>query len=168
LLASTSTHRDDYIQHPERGERLNDESLRTLHTFRKIQGKQNSPVQIIVSDGLNAYSITDKGNLLPYLDALRTELAAVGLHASPGILVIRNGRVRVGYRKDEELLGNRADGDAHLAVVHIIGEWPGSLHRTFSAYITAPPVRMWSKTGLIEHKITRVVSGIAADALAPY
>lgn len=62
----------------------------------------------------------------------------------------------------------KAEGDARRAVVHIIGEWLGSMHHTFSAYITAPPVRMWSKTGEIDRNITRVVSGIAAYALAPY
>jgi ethanolamine ammonia-lyase large subunit len=41
------------------------------------------------------------------------------------------------------------------------------MHHTFSAYITAPQIEVWSKTGQADHNITRVVSGIAATALDP-
>jgi len=35
------------------------------------------------------------------------------------------------------------------------------------SYITAPAIKTWNRKGLADHNITRVVSGIAADALAP-
>jgi ethanolamine ammonia-lyase large subunit len=59
------------------------------------------------------------------------------------------------------------DAIARRAVIHIIGERPGTMHHTFSAYITAPSVGVWSKAG-IDHNITRVVSGIADTALKPH
>ena len=51
--------------------------------------------------------------------------------------------------------------------MHIIGERPGSMHHTFSAYLTAPSINAWNQNGRTDHNITRVVSGIAADALTP-
>ena len=55
---------------------------------------------------------------------------------------------------------------ASRAVVHIIGERPGTMHHTFSAYITVATAGVW-KEGKIDHNITRVVSGIADTALKP-
>jgi ethanolamine ammonia-lyase large subunit len=52
-------------------------------------------------------------------------------------------------------------------VIHVIGERPGSLHHTFSAYITAPSASVWSDIGRADHNITKVVSGIADTALTP-
>ena len=49
----------------------------------------------------------------------------------------------------------------------MIGERPGSGHHNFSAYITAPPIDLWAKEGVVDHDITRVVSGISDTALAP-
>jgi len=166
LLSTTSKSRDDYILHPQTGEQLDGTSLRLLRRYRKQQVKP-CQVQLIVSDGLNVYSLTDKGNLLPYLDALRSRFASAGLTVAPELLVVRNGRVRVGYRIGELLFSEPAEHDTHRAVVHIIGERPGSMHHTFSAYITAPAIKSWNRKGLADHNITRVVSGIAADALAP-
>lgn len=165
-LSTTSKNRDDYILHPQTGEQLDGTSLRLLRKFRKQQAKSGQ-VQLVVSDGLNVYSLTDKGNLLPYLDALRSQLVSAGVTVAPEMLVVRNGRVRVGYRIGELLFSELPDSDTHRAVVHIIGERPGSMHHTFSAYITAPVIKTWNRQGLIDHTITRVVSGIAADALSP-
>jgi len=166
LLSTTSKNRDDYILHPQTGEQLDGTSLRLVRKYRKQQ-THTGQVQLIISDGLNVYSLTDKGNLLPYLDALRSQLASAGLRVAPQLLVVKNGRVRVGYRIGELLFSEQPENDMHRAVVHIIGERPGSMHHTFSAYITAPAIKTWSRKGLVDHNITRVVSGVAADALAP-
>lgn len=166
LLSTTSKNRDDYILHPQTGEQLDGTSVRLLRRFRKQQ-TQPGQVQLIISDGLNVYSLTDKGNLLPYLDALRSRLAAAGLSVAPELLVVKNSRVRVGYRIGELLFSEPTEHDRHRAVVHIIGERPGSMHHTFSAYITAPAITTWNRQSLVDHNITRVVSGIAADALVP-
>ena len=58
--------------------------------------------------------------------------------------------------------------DAHgpKAIIHVIGERPGTIHHTFSAYITAANAGAWG-TAAIDHNITRVVSGIADTALDP-
>jgi ethanolamine ammonia-lyase large subunit len=166
MLSTTSADRTDYILHPQTGEILDAASLVALREYRQQQ-KKPSPVQLIVSDGLNAYSLTDDGNLLPYLEALRAELANRGIPAAPEILVVRNGRVRVGYRIGELLFSEAVDSDVHRAIVHIIGERPGSMHHTFSAYITAPTIRTWNVARRTDHQFTQVVSGIAANALSP-
>lgn len=165
-LVTASKDRTDYILHPQTGEVLDDPSQAALLKFRRGQARP-WPVQLVVSDGLNAYSITDDGNLLPYLQALRAELERAGLPAAPEILVLRNGRVRAGYRIGETLFRESASPETHRAIVHVIGERPGSMHHTFSAYLTAPSLRAWNRAGTIDHNITRVVSGIAADALPP-
>ena len=166
VLATTSADRSEYILHPATGEILNAASIDRVGKLRKRRDNAN-PVQIIVSDGLNAYSITDPGNLNPYLEALRHELAKAGLPAAPENLVVNNGRVRVGYRIGELLFGGSGDMDLHRGIIHIIGERPGSMHHTFSAYITAPRIATWSVDRRADHNITRVVSGIAANAMHP-
>jgi hypothetical protein len=50
------------------------------------------------------------------------------LPAAHELLVVRNGRVRVGYRIDKVLFRNSGADDSHSAIVHIIGERPGSVH----------------------------------------
>ncbi len=121
----------------------------------------------MVSDGLNALSLTDDGHLLPYLEALGSELARRGVEVAKETLVVRGGRVRAGYRIGETLFGTQGRIAEPRAIVHLIGERPGSGHHAFSAYITAAPPLTWSQQGVVDHDITRVVSGIADTALRP-
>jgi ethanolamine ammonia-lyase large subunit len=123
-------------------------------------------VQIVVSDGLNAHAIMDPEHLKPYLSALEKRLQGKNLTCAPEILVINNGRVRAGYRIGEILFGGLPNLQIHKAVLHIIGERPGTMHHAFSVYITGPTAGVWDKAG-IDHNITRVVSGIADTALLP-
>ncbi len=164
-LKTRSTDRTDYILHPQTGEVLDESSLRVLHD---LKAKESDPaqVQIMVSDGLNAGAIMDRGHLAPYLSSLQKYFQKNNLKPASQILVIRGGRVRAGYRIGEILFGERSDPREHRAVVHIIGERPGTMHHTFSAYITAPSASAWKKAG-IDHDSTRVVSGIADTALKP-
>lgn len=166
VLASKSYDRDDYILHPQTGEMLDEVSLRRVEELRR-KGSRRWPVQIVISDGLNALALTDNGNLMPYLELLQQELLKSGMPAAPYLIVVRHGRVRIGYRIGEILFREPIDSSEHRAIIHIIGERPGSMHHTFSAYLTAPPVKIWSSTGQTDHNITRLVSGIAADALDP-
>jgi ethanolamine ammonia-lyase large subunit len=162
-LNTRSADRTDYILHPESGERLTDASLALLRDLRRRQaGKVTA--QILVSDGLNALSITDDGHLAPFLKKLRTELIAQGFVVAKDHLVLRNGRVRAGYRSGEVLFGGLS---GRRALLHIIGERPGSGHHTFSVYMTAPTGDDWGTPGKVDHNITKVVSGIALTALAP-
>ncbi len=121
-------------------------------------------VQIAISDGLNALAIMEDDQLAPFLERLRSGLDDRGLVASPEHLVMTSGRVRAGYRVGEILF---AGLDGPRAILHVIGERPGTGHRTFSTYITAPTGDIWGKDGSVDHNITKVVSGIATTALIP-
>lgn len=163
-LKSRSADRSDYILHPQTGEELDEASEREL--ARLAARVDSVQVQVIVSDGLSASALMDEGHLAPYLTALSGELAAKGLKAADEILVVRGGRVRAGYRAGILLFGAKADPEAPRAVIHLIGERPGSMHHTYSAYITAAKGSAWKKAE-IDHNITRVVSGISDTTLKP-
>lgn len=164
-LKTTSENRTDYILHPQTGEKLDTSSLKVLKVMKDRKNDFHQ-VQIIVSDGLNALAIMDPGHLSPYLCTLQERLKQMNLKCGPEILFVEGGRVRVGYRIGEILFGDLQAVREHKAIIHIIGERPGTMHHTFSAYITAPSVSVWKKA-LIDHNITRVVSGIADTALKP-
>ena len=164
-LQTRSKNRTDYILHPQTGEELDDASLQILQSL-KDKRDRSCQIQIVISDGLNASAIMDKGHLSPYLSALQENLREKNLRLSPEILLLRGGRVRAGYRIGETLFGGLPDAAEHKGIIHIIGERPGTMHHTFSAYICAPRGEAWSR-GNIDHNITRVVSGIADTALKP-
>ena len=124
-------------------------------------------VQILVSDGLCSDALSDDGHFLPYLTLLRKELMLAGYRTAPEHLVLRQGRVRAGYQVGELLFAGLTDSTKPKALIHLIGERPGSGHHTFSAYITAPAVSVWSEPGKVDHNITKVVSGIPDTAYTP-
>jgi ethanolamine ammonia-lyase large subunit len=164
-LRTRSQDRTDFILHPQTGEELDDFSMRALEAI-KAQRSDQSQVQIVISDGLNAHAIMDHGHLGPYLAALQDPLQENSFQIAPEILVLRHGRVRAGYRIGETLFGGLADAQKPKAIIHVIGERPGTIHHTFSAYISAASTEAWTKA-VIDHNITRVVSGIADTALDP-
>jgi ethanolamine ammonia-lyase large subunit len=165
-VRTLSSDRTDYILHPPTGERLDASGSNTVTALRDRRAR-SWDVQIVISDGLNALALTDEGHLEPYLGRLRRELDAAGFALAPEPIVVTGGRVRAGYRIGEILYGKRRDAVARPAIVHVIGERPGSGHHAYSAYITAAPVAVWADAGRADHNITRVVSGIADTALAP-
>jgi ethanolamine ammonia-lyase large subunit len=165
-LATTSKDRDDYILHPSTGELLDEASLAKLRALKASHNGQYD-VQLMVSDGLNALAISTDGHLQPYLDALRTQLTAAGYKVAPEHLVLTSGRVRAGYLAGETLFGGVGNPNTHRALVHVIGERPGTGHHTFSVYITAPRAQVWGTPGEVDHNITKVVSGVALTAFAP-
>jgi ethanolamine ammonia-lyase large subunit len=162
-LSSQSEDRSQYILHPETGERLSAASLGKIAELRRRHAGRYD-VQIVVSDGLNALATMDRGQLDPYLEAVRAELDARGYRTAPEHIVLTSGRVRAGYRIGESLFAGLA---GPRAVVHVIGERPGTGHRTFSVYLTAPTGEVWGVSGKVDHNITKVVSGIAITALSP-
>jgi ethanolamine ammonia-lyase large subunit len=165
-IVSQSEGRADYILHPPTGETLTAASIAEIDRLRATHaGKYD--VQIVISDGLDAFALTDDGHLAPYLESVRTLLASAGYKVAPEHVVVHSGRVRAGYRIGERLFGQLADAEAHRAILHVIGERPGSGHHAYSVYITAPPVSTWAKAGTVDHNITKVVSGIADTALPP-
>ncbi len=164
-----SANREDYILHPPTGEMIKPDAVKVLETLRDKQaGAYN--VQIMISDGLNALAITDKDHLAPYLAEVRKQLEAVpgGVYkVAPEHIVCTSGRVRAGYHAGEILYGSIADKTSKRAILHIIGERPGSEHHSYSVYISAPTVDVWSKPGTLDHDVTQVVAGIADTALTP-
>ena len=113
---------------------------------------------------MNALSITDEGHLAPFLKRLRKQLASAGHRAAPENIVVTSGRVRAGYRIGEALF---RDLPGRRAILHVLGERPGTGHHTFSVYITSPVGSVWAQPGKTDHNITKVVSGIAVTALKP-
>ena len=162
-LTTRSKDRLDYILHPESGEQPAELSQKNLTTLREQHAGQYD-VQIVVSDGLNALAISDHNQLAPFLRRLRAQLTEAGFAVAPEHIVVISGRVRCGYRIGEALFANLS---GHRAILHIIGERPGTGHRTFSNYMTAPTGKAWATAGKVDHNITRVVSGIATTALQP-
>ena len=116
----------------------------------------------MVSDGLNALAITDPGHLTPFLEQIRTRLSEAGYSPSPEHLVVTSGRVCAGYRIGETLFGGLP---GKRAILHVIGERPGTGHHAFSVYLTTADGAAWAEENEVDHNITKVVSGIANTAL---
>lgn len=163
-LKSQSQDRFDYIQHPHTGEVLDAASRRRLRALARPW--TDPQVLVLVSDGLNAHALMDPGHLSPFLATLYPELERLGLRRLPVLPVVEGGRVRVGYRMGEDLFG-ASPATSMRAVIHLIGERPGSMHHTFSAYLTAAPAAIWSRAGTVDHNITRLVSDISDTTLDP-
>ena len=166
MVRSRSRDRNDYILHPPTGEELDAPSRSIIRRLAKDRGDRHD-AQLVISDGLNVYSLTDEGHLYPYLTALRARLEAAGHDVAPEHIVVRHGRVRAGYRIGEMLFGDLQGRNRRRAILHIIGERPGSGHHAFSVYMTRSPVRTWAQAGVTDHNVTKVVSGIADTALDP-
>jgi ethanolamine ammonia-lyase large subunit len=165
-VRTESKDRRDYILHPPTGEKLCAEAVGAIEGLRAAQaGKYN--VQLVLSDGLNAWALTDEGHLPPFLETIRAELVQAGYQVAPEHIVCNAGRVRAGYHAGEVLFGALPTPDSQRAILHVIGERPGSGHHAYSVYMTAAKVSQWSEPGTVDHNITKVVSGIADTQLEP-
>jgi ethanolamine ammonia-lyase large subunit len=163
FVATRSASRSDYILHPTSGEELGPTAVAAIQGLRKTQAGRFD-VQIVVSDGLNALSIMDGSQLSPFLKKLREGLARDGHVVALQEIVVTGGRVRAGYRIGEILFGGLP---GRRAVLHVIGERPGTGHNNFSVYMTCPGGDFWGQAGKVDHDITRVVAGISSTSLAP-
>jgi ethanolamine ammonia-lyase large subunit len=164
-VRTQSKDRNDYIAHPPTGEILDPESLAAILRLRDSWGADFPKAQIVISDGLNANAIMDKGHLEPYLVEMRRLLGEAGVPVADKNIVVTGGRVRVGYRIGETLF-ERADPNSFRGVLHIIGERPGTIHHAYSVYITVAQGKIWAQKK-IDHDITRLVSNVADTALPP-
>ncbi|MBP1729361.1 MAG: Ethanolamine ammonia-lyase light chain, partial [Deltaproteobacteria bacterium] len=135
-LATLSKDRENYIVHPDTGEKLDKQSVATLQKLRDSWQGKTPDVPIVISDGLNANSIMDPAHTLPYITELRKELQASGMTVDKKNIIITSGRVRAGYMVGD-ILFDKADPNKPCAVVHIIGERPGTGQNAFSVYIAA-------------------------------
>ncbi len=158
-VRTASRDREEYLAHPRSGESIRDDDAERIASFVAARASRLPQVQIVMSDGLNANALNE--NLRAVLPPLRHELAAAGLHVGDVDVVILNGRVRAGYH-----VGALVDADA---VVHFIGERPGTGLDTLSAYLTygrdAAGRSRWSRD--LDHAATTAVCGIHRHGKAP-
>ena len=164
-LFSKATDRATYIDHPVLGEQLHPDSISLLHTLLHSRGKDTIDVQIVISDGLNALAITEQEHLHPYLESICKDLQSEGYRVAEEQIFIRFGRVRTGYAIGSILFA-QAVPTTYKALIHVIGERPGSGHNAFSVYIAAPQAECWA-AGTVNHNIARVISGISSTSLKP-
>lgn len=155
-VRTRSASRDDYLAHPPTGEALCDKDAQRV---RGLYATRRPQLQICISDGLNADAINE--NLRAVLPALRRQLTENNFHVGTIDLVIDNGRVRAGYHA-----GVLLDVEA---LIHLIGERPGTGLNTLSAYLTYGRDKSgdsrWS-TG-IDHSQTTAICGIHPQGKPP-
>ncbi|HET6958658.1 MAG TPA: ethanolamine ammonia-lyase subunit EutB [Vicinamibacterales bacterium] len=157
-VRTSSRDREDYLAHPRSGESIRDGDAERIVSAVASRGRRPQ-VQVVISDGLNANAVNE--NLRVVLPPLRAELAAAGVHVGTADVVIENSRVRAGYH-----VGALVDADA---IVHLIGERPGTGIDTLSAYLTfgrdATGRSRWSSD--LDHSATTAVCGIHRDGKPP-
>jgi len=166
-IISKSKDRIDYVYHPESGELLNPDSVEKVKSIKTSWNGTVPDIQIVISDGLNARALMDKGHLTPYLTGLVKLLKTQKYSLSDKNIVITNGRVRAGYACGEVLFGLSSSPSTSHGIIHIIGERPGSGHHNFSAYLSVANSSRWNTEGYVDHNISKVVSGISDTALKP-
>lgn len=127
LLHSAAGNRPVYLQRPDKGRRLDDDSKAKLESL----GKPATPydVAFVIGDGLSSFAIEE--NAAAFLDVMLPKLKEHGWNVAP-LIVVKEARVAVG---DEvgQILG------AQMVVV-LIGERPGlSAPDSMGAYLTWQP-----------------------------
>ncbi|MGZ9740962.1 ethanolamine ammonia-lyase subunit EutC [Pseudomonas sp. GNP012] len=128
LLHSAAIDRNSYLQRPDLGRKLSDESAKTLRDYAAAH-PGGIDLVIVIADGLSALAV--HRHTLPFLARLEEQIAAEGWTVAPVILV-EQGRVAIA---DEigELLG------AKMTVI-LIGERPGlSSPDSLGLYFTYNP-----------------------------
>ena len=128
LLHSAAVDRHSYLQRPDLGRRLSDESAQTLRDYASAT-PGGVDLAVVVADGLSALAV--HRHTLPFLARMEEQTNAEGWSLSPVILV-EQGRVAVA---DEigQLLGAKM-------VVILIGERPGlSSPDSLGLYFTYQP-----------------------------
>jgi ethanolamine ammonia-lyase large subunit len=164
-VSTLSKDREDYILHPATGEKMSPASVAGLEKLRDSWTGKEPNAQIVISDGLNAKAIMDEGHLTPYLEEIRKLLTEAGAVVSEKNIVVTSGRVRAGYEIGC-ILFEKSDPNKLKGILHIIGERPGTMHHSYSVYITVAKGKTWTSKK-IDHDITKLVCNIADTALPP-
>ncbi|MBX8501996.1 ethanolamine ammonia-lyase subunit EutC [Pseudomonas lijiangensis] len=128
LLHSAAADRNSYLQRPDLGRRLNDDSAKQLKDYAAAH-PGGVDLAIVVADGLSSLAV--HRHTVPFLARLEEQAATEGWTLSPVVLV-EQGRVAIA---DEigELLGAKM-------VVILIGERPGlSSPDSLGLYFTYAP-----------------------------
>jgi ethanolamine ammonia-lyase large subunit len=107
----------------------------------------------------------DENHLMPYLKEVEAELAKAGMTVAKEKIVVTSGRVRAGYRAGDILF--KGTDKKPKAILHIIGERPGTMHHAYSVYISKAAPATWAKAGDVDHDVTKVISGIADTGVDP-
>ncbi|MFJ2460645.1 ethanolamine ammonia-lyase subunit EutC [Pseudomonas neuropathica] len=128
LLHSAATDRNSYLQRPDLGRKLSDESAQALREYAAAH-PGGVDLAIVVADGLSALAV--HRHALPFLTRLEEQMSADGWSMAP-VILMEQGRVAVG---DEigQLLGAKM-------LVMLIGERPGlSSPDSLGLYFTYNP-----------------------------
>lgn len=128
VLHSAAVDRNSYLQRPDLGRKLSDQSAQTLREYAEAH-PGGVDLVIVVADGLSALAV--HRHTLPFLTRLEEQMSADQWSTAPVVLV-EQGRVAIG---DEigQLLGARM-------VVMLIGERPGlSSPDSLGLYFTYNP-----------------------------
>ena len=128
LLHSAAQNRDIYLQRPDLGRRLSDESAQTLRDH--VAANPGSvDLAIVIADGLSALAV--HRHAVPFLARIHEQIAADGWSVAPVVLV-EQGRVAVADEIGERL-------GAKMVVI-LIGERPGlSSPDSLGLYFTYAP-----------------------------
>ena len=128
LLHSAATDRNSYLQRPDLGRKLSDESAQTLRDYARAH-PGGVDLAIVVADGLSALAV--HRHTMPFLERMEEQITAEGWSVSPVILV-EQGRVAVADEIGERL-------GAKMVVI-LIGERPGlSSPDSLGLYFTYNP-----------------------------
>jgi ethanolamine ammonia-lyase small subunit len=128
LLHSAAVDRNSYLQRPDLGRKLNDDSAQSLRDYATAH-PGGVDLAIVVADGLSALAV--HRHTLPFLTRLEEQMSSDDWSIAPVVLV-EQGRVAVG---DEigQLLGAKM-------LVMLIGERPGlSSPDSLGLYFTYNP-----------------------------
>lgn len=128
LLHSAAADRNSYLQRPDLGRKLSDQSAQTLREYAQAH-PGGVDLVMVVADGLSALAV--HRHTLPFLTRLEEQMSADEWSIAPVVLV-EQGRVAIG---DEigQLLGAKM-------VVMLIGERPGlSSPDSLGLYFTYNP-----------------------------
>jgi ethanolamine ammonia-lyase small subunit len=156
-LQSAADTRATYLQRPDLGRRLSDESARTL-AARRADDASRFDLAFVIADGLSALAV--HRHAAPLVEAMlaRLDAAAGETWAIAPVAIVEQGRVAIGDEIGEAL--------AASCLVMLIGERPGlSSPDSLGLYITWAP-----KPGLTDARrncISNVrPAGLGVDAAA--
>jgi ethanolamine ammonia-lyase small subunit len=147
VLHSAAGNRPEYLQRPDKGRRLDQQSRAVLG--HRPRTAETDDVVFVIADGLSALAIEQ--NAAAFLDVMLPTLNARGLRVGP-LVIVREARVAVG---DEvgALLGTQI-------VVVLIGERPGlSSPDSMGIYMTSSP-----RVGLTDDS-RNCISNVRPDGL---
>ncbi|SDH96975.1 Ethanolamine ammonia-lyase light chain [Pseudomonas flavescens] len=128
LARSAATDRHTYLQRPDLGRRLDEESARALDEYAAQKGR-GYDLAIVIADGLSSLAV--HRHSLPFLEKLLEQINEEGWMLAP-ITLVEQGRVAVADEVGERL-------GAKMTVI-LIGERPGlSSPDSLGLYFTYAP-----------------------------